>query len=189
MKYQKMRKDITRLIDDIKYHSDALTPMDRLPIIQLNIILAKMNQMMEKTIILKHYIETEMEQSREYYSATETTTQTEEETVQTEVEPAPTAAAEIPEKKEAVVPEGLSDNPPDLKLAIGIYERYLFANELFNGSIEAYEEAIKALNDFNTIEKAVQYIDEGLKKEYNWDMESNVTEQFVTLVKRRYGKN
>jgi hypothetical protein len=181
MKYQQMRKDITRLIDDVKYHSDALTPIDRLPIIQLNIILSKMNQMMEKTIILKHYVESEMEHSKEYQYTAEAA----------EV----TALMEKVEKKErnestTIIPETLPPaditTPPDLRLAIGIYERYLFANELFNGSLEAYEESVNAINGFDTLEQAERYIMGQLKKKYNWDMENETVLQFQTLVKRRY---
>ena len=54
---KEMRRSITALIDDIKYHSDSLTDLERLPVIQLKVILAKINKLNEKTTILLHYIE------------------------------------------------------------------------------------------------------------------------------------
>ncbi len=79
-----MRRDITELIDDIKYESDRLTPLDRLPIIQLKAVLNKMNKLTEKTVILMHYIEL-LDKKGEFTEQIEDTVQEEENVEETEI--------------------------------------------------------------------------------------------------------
>lgn len=204
MNLQEMRKDITRLIDDIKYHSDSLTSHHQLPILQLNIILAKMNKMVEKTIILKHHLEMNAEEMKytedmeepdpdpEPEPDDEPEAETGSTTVISETTVEKVKVTEESKKKEAkkdIAQKLKSTHIPDLKTAIGIYERYLFANELFNGSIEAYDEAIQALNEFDDLEKANYYLHEGLVKEFNWDLENEFVCSFCELVQRRYEKS
>lgn len=73
---------------------------------------------------------------------------------------------------------------PDLKRAITLNQRFQFSKELFKGNNQDYEVAIDRLNNTNRDEALRQL--EGLKSKYAWNNESQVTQDFVELIQRRY---
>lgn len=77
-----------------------------------------------------------------------------------------------------------------LKDAIGVNEKFLFINELFNGNIQAYNEAVEKLNNFKDINEAFEYINI-LTTDFSWDgnRSASTIEKFASLVQRRYMSN
>lgn len=75
----------------------------------------------------------------------------------------------------------------DLKSAIGINEKFLFINELFNGDIKSYNESIHRLNQLTSIHDAFGYLNE-LTTSFQWDGErsADTIEKFANLVQRRF---
>jgi hypothetical protein len=197
MDLKNMRKDITTLIDDIKYQSDSLSDLDRLPIIQLNVLLAKMNMLTRKTTILHHYVELECEKQKILRNEDQINTEVDDVPAQTEeVESAPMQQLVEPEavkpqareekKKQGNVEDRLKQIAiVDLTTAIGINEKYLLASELFGGNIETYKEAILRLNSFESWEQAKVFLDE-LSVKFKWDQENELVLNFRNLVERRY---
>lgn len=87
--------------------------------------------------------------------------------------------------------EELSDtlqNSPikDLKKAIGINDRFLFINELFQGDETSFERSIKTINGFSIYAEAEFWIRRELKTKLGWDLQSESVKQFDALVKRRF---
>ena len=79
----------------------------------------------------------------------------------------------------------LSENKvADLRTTIGINDKFLFINELFDGNMRIYDEALKKLNDCNTMAQADLLLLD-LKIVYNWDSESPTVKKFVELVRRK----
>lgn len=74
----------------------------------------------------------------------------------------------------------------DLKASIGLNERFLFANELFNGNMEAFNRALNELNHIDSKEGADYFINMQLKERYSWNDDSEVTLRFLDLVERRF---
>lgn len=74
----------------------------------------------------------------------------------------------------------------DLMTAIGLNERYLYANELFEGDIEAFREVIKILNEFEHREQAVEYFKDQLIPTYEWKADHDLVKALYLLVERRY---
>ena len=74
----------------------------------------------------------------------------------------------------------------DLKTAIGLNERFLFSNELFDGNMEAFNRALSELNHLESYEHANNYVEKQLKPTYEWDMESETTVAFMSLIQRRF---
>jgi hypothetical protein len=74
----------------------------------------------------------------------------------------------------------------DLKTAIGINMRFQFTATLFGNDAEAYARAIDKLNAFTSFLEADEYIQNGLKDRYDWQMKSPEAKQFLELVERRY---
>ncbi len=77
----------------------------------------------------------------------------------------------------------------DLTKAMGINEKILTINELFNGDQRAFDMALSKLNSFSNYSEAQDFMSSNLTQKYNWvaSKEKQVKAQkFVNLVKRRY---
>ena len=75
----------------------------------------------------------------------------------------------------------------NIKEAIGINEKFLFINELFNGDLKSYNEAVEKLNDCPSIHEAFEFLNK-LTYEFQWDGQrsADTIEKFANLVQRRY---
>jgi hypothetical protein len=72
-----------------------------------------------------------------------------------------------------------------LKDAMGINEKFLFTNELFNGSTELFIKEIEVLNQQNSYSEATIYFKK-LESKLNWKEESKATKLLFELIERRY---
>jgi hypothetical protein len=73
----------------------------------------------------------------------------------------------------------------DLRTTIGINDKFLFINELFDGNMRVYDETVQKLNICTTIAQADLLLLD-LKIVYNWDSESPTVRKFVELVRRKF---
>lgn len=75
----------------------------------------------------------------------------------------------------------------NIREAIGLNEKFLFINELFNGDIEAYNDAINKLNDIGSVKQAFDYLNT-LTGIYGWDAgrSAETIEKLANFVQRRY---
>ena len=73
----------------------------------------------------------------------------------------------------------------DLKNAIGINEKFQFINELFDGSLKNYEDAIGKLNDCQSPEQAKAMLIV-LQSKFGWDSEEATSKSFIDLVNRKF---
>lgn len=69
--------------------------------------------------------------------------------------------------------------------SFGLNERLQFINELFDGSSEAFADAIKSLDTLSSTEEALIKAS-GYAAQYNWDLHSETVEEFILKLKRRY---
>ncbi len=74
-----------------------------------------------------------------------------------------------------------------IKDVIGVNEKFLFINELFNGNIQAYHDAIAKLNSMDDVTQAIDYLN-AIGMEYSWDASKSATtiEKLANYVQRRY---
>jgi hypothetical protein len=83
--------------------------------------------------------------------------------------------------------DALAETPiKDLKKAIGVNERYMYINELFNGEEVAFDRSIKTINAFGAYGEADLWIRRELIHTYGWDDKSATVKQFYQLVRRRF---
>jgi hypothetical protein len=73
----------------------------------------------------------------------------------------------------------------DLRITIGINDKFLFINELFEGNMRIYDDTVQKLNTCATIAQADLLLLD-LKIVYNWDSESPTVKKFVELVRRKF---
>ena len=92
-----------------------------------------------------------------------------------------------PAKPEKSVAEkfGNQQKVADLKKAIGINEKFLFINELFEGSLASYNEHIEKINSSTESNHGLSILDSLITK-YNWNTEQEIVKKFMDLVQRRF---
>lgn len=69
--------------------------------------------------------------------------------------------------------------------SFGLNERLLYINELFDGSSEAFSDAIKLLDNKSSLLEATPSIEE-LALKHNWELDAETFEEFVQKLCRRY---
>jgi hypothetical protein len=74
----------------------------------------------------------------------------------------------------------------DLRKAIGINDRYLYINELFQGNEAMFERSLKTLNAFTILPEAEFWMQRELRMKLGWKDGDPLVQQFIQLVKRRF---
>ena len=92
------------------------------------------------------------------------------------------------EKKATELSEKLSQSPlKDLRKAMGINERILTQNELFDGNGDALKDTLSTLNNLNTFDEAKEYL-ANIAGIYNWTSrkKKKKAQIFIKLVRRKF---
>ena len=76
----------------------------------------------------------------------------------------------------------------DLIKAIGINEKFLIMNELFDGSLEDYNATINQLNNCRDASEAEQQIFLEIQPKYSWDMNSAPVKLLQDLINNRFSE-
>ncbi len=76
----------------------------------------------------------------------------------------------------------------DLRKAIGLNERFYYANELFQGDGKEYTRAIEEFNHLSSLEDAQRLIEAKYFEKYHWDQHPEAEESLKLLLQRRYLK-
>lgn len=74
----------------------------------------------------------------------------------------------------------------DLVSAIGLNERYLYANELFEGDLDLFKDALTKINEFDELSEAKTFFWDELSSKYNWEKDNPMTVALYNLVERRF---
>ena len=90
-----------------------------------------------------------------------------------------------PSEKPALADALQSTGISDLREAIGINDKFLFINELFNGDLERYNKVLDELNGFTGLLGAQTYLAE-LQVQYQWDEESPAYQKLSALLERKF---
>jgi len=70
----------------------------------------------------------------------------------------------------------------DIRHAISLGDRFLFQRELFGGKGELMQKTLDTLNQMNSLNEAVSYIN----SKFKWDMDSTTYELFLNILRRRF---
>jgi len=258
MNSKQKREEIVALINNIKEHSDRLTHMPHMPLLEVSAILSKINRLHESTVVLKYLLATEqhhedeefglsfskmelleeeeleeedddpldatleedtesvddydddadqdddlvvdeesIDLSAEFEQGSVSATASETVVIQKEIEEISeesgiSSKADINEQyAEEVEDKSVSDQLKkqpisDLMAAIGLNERYLYANDLFGGDMEEFRKVIGHLNEFSDASEATEYFNSDLRKNYDWEEDNELAEALFQLMKRRF---
>lgn len=197
-----IRKEIAALINSIKEHSDNIGDNKHIPQLELELILHKIEKLYQKSIVFNH-LNSNGDNAISSKPIVETPkVEAKQEVVKPVVseKPIDLFGSEIPlvtekpkqekkvekkEEKPVVVNKIQKPSIQDLTKAIGLNDKFLFANELFEGNIQEYSIAIQQLNGAGSLESAMDYFS-NLQQLYEWDMEKETVKQLIDLVDRRY---
>jgi hypothetical protein len=211
MEKKQIRKEIAVLINSIKEHSDNIGEKEHIPQLELELILHKIEKLYQKSIVFNHLNSLPQQYStisekKEEKAVTKPVHEAENikpEIKENKKEEAPAPSVDLfggqlppPVEKQRAEKkaEKKEEKPPvvihrpaitDIKSAIGINDKFQFANELFGGNMQEYEIAIQQLNTAETIESASEYF-MSLQQLYNWDSENETVKRLFDLVERRY---
>ena len=94
---------------------------------------------------------------------------------------------EILKKEDAPLAEtAVKTKISNLKTAIDINQKFSFINELFNGDVDAFTQALNQLNSFDNHQAAKEYLTVDLKAKYNWTDDVKSLTELSEFVERRY---
>lgn len=206
---RELTQDMLQLIEKIKYKTDFISADDRIPELEFEVLLSKIEKLHQKAIGLK-YLHQYADEVRSSVSVEpkqeiETSIQETEITVAKEQENPTVKAEEEPILKEEInlatlqkdmasievndtsstvedIGAKLQQQPiSDLKGAIGINDKFLYTNELFKGNAKEFESIINSLNQLSSFDQAKQTLNK-----YAWDTDNETAHSFLSLVARRY---
>ncbi len=83
----------------------------------------------------------------------------------------------VPQAKKKIEAEKVSD----LKMAIGVNDRYLIIRDLFGGDADAFDEAVALLNGFDDLDDAMLFIHDN----YRWDNGSDGAKLLIDIIVRK----
>jgi uncharacterized coiled-coil protein SlyX len=89
-------------------------------------------------------------------------------------------------EKETVGDRAASTSLNDIRKAMGLNERFLYANELFQGDMSAFTKAVEELNHLDSLADAEKMMEEELAIRFQWDEENEAVTAFKTIVSRRF---
>lgn len=213
MNKNQIRKEIAGLINSIKEHSDNIGEKEHIPQLELELILHKIEKLYQKSIVYNHLhsmpdvpVQKPVSPVAPVKSDPVQEIKKEEplkpvDLFGTVLPPAgdkPKAEKKVEkkeekreEKKEEQKQEKPAENKinkpalADIRSAIGINDKFQFANELFAGNLQEYEIAIQQLNTAETMESAMEYF-MSIQQLYNWNNEHETVKRLFDLVERRY---
>ncbi len=70
----------------------------------------------------------------------------------------------------------------DINSAIGLNDKFIFIRELFGNNKEHYHETVQVLNNFDTYDNAVKFLDDN----FDWEPENENYERLKELVRRKF---
>jgi hypothetical protein len=76
----------------------------------------------------------------------------------------------------------------DLLKAISISKKFEFINGLFDGNSEAYKTCINTIQNAESYESAIEYLEQDVLVNFNWDENEKLASELFLLIKRRFNQ-
>lgn len=198
-------KEILDLINRIKDKTDDISLEERIPSLELEVIVSKIEQLHQKAIVLKYLNDHKEEMEQEgLVQEIEETKEVEEEKVPIAIKADETDPLSIEQIKADIqslnidavsyndIAEGETDGSiaeklqkqplADIKAAIGINEKFQYINDVFGGDGKAYENAIEKINAAANLDEALQQLSEA-----DIDTENSSLQSLIELINRKFG--
>jgi hypothetical protein len=193
-----IRKELTELLENIVEHSNKYSEDRTIPSLEVGVVLTKINRLQDGMSVLRHLLEKQEKEAKhqrqkgrivraESLVEPIVTNNLENEVIEeiSAVEiPIEVVEENIPIKEEADKNEpklGELKAIPKLMDSLTLNDRYLYANELFNKDMNAFNELVKSIDDCTSFEEAQK-----LYMSLDWEIENEYVLSFTSLVDRRF---
>ncbi len=207
MEIEQLRKELTHLLDNVVSHSRHFSEGKQIPSLEISVVLAKINRMQEYLAVLKHLLE--KQEINDYYeNKTETTssvkstdrssnkdglytkekeTTTKEKEKLTTVKPQEAITQKVDDEQHiSSVSEKLQQTLTGKLIdAFTLNDRYLYANELFNKDMAAFNELIKTLDNCDNKQEVHQIL-LNTKIKFSWEDENEHYVSFTEIISRKF---
>lgn len=101
-------------------------------------------------------------------------------------EPKPSIADKLSAKQDPSLGEKMQQNQiNDIKSAIGINDKFLFINELFEGNLKNYNQAVEQLNLATNKEEAMSSF-KSFQEKFNWPEKDEAVVKLKTILNRKF---
>lgn len=98
--------------------------------------------------------------------------------------PAPVQEQPAPVMAEKVA---IASSPrKDIRQSVGINDKYLFLNELFNNQKDSYEETLDMLNHFDTVGDAIRWLESAVGVPHKWERNDSTVLSFYAMVQKHF---
>jgi hypothetical protein len=193
MEIEQLRQEINQLLDNVVKHSNNYNENRSIPSLEIKFILSKVNKLQESMVILKYLLEEQENKAKKSSSiikesAPEIIIGKIEESIAVKVETIVVEKIEVESidppinKSTKTVEDSLKLKPIKILIdAFSLNDRYLFANELFNKDMSAFNSFIKSIDNCNSLDEAKEII-----AIQNWDYENERVLSLLSLVERRF---
>jgi hypothetical protein len=199
-----IRKELTELLENIVEHSNKYSEDRTIPSLEVGVVLTKINRLQDGMSVLRHLLE-KQEKEAKHQRQKERIVRAESlvESIETNnlgnevfedilaVElPIEIVQEIIPIKEESLIIEegekieakhGELKAIPKLMDSLTLNDRYLYANELFNKDMNAFNELVKSIDDCSSFDEAQK-----LYMLLDWEIENEHVLSFTSLVDRRF---
>jgi hypothetical protein len=76
----------------------------------------------------------------------------------------------------------LKQEQRDIRALIGLNDKFRFVSELFGNNKDAYEEVLDELNQLETYDQAVNWLNSKVYHQYGWDDETGMPDSFYHIL-------
>lgn len=190
MEIEQLRQELNHLLENVVDHSGRYSEARPIPSLEVSFVLKKINKMQENLTILKYLLKEQEKFSKQMGGSDRKTDiedpivesiEREEETIIDKViqsEPVQENVSEDPPLKKEE-----TEQPSISKLSDGLTlnDRYLFANELFNKDMSAFNDLVKSIDECSSLDEAI-----ALYSKSDWELDNVHVISFTNLVERRF---
>lgn len=194
MEIEQLRKELNDLLENVVAHSNNYSGNRQIPSLEISYVLKKINKMQETLIVLKYLVNEEEKRGKQRAKnarAEEKALVVKEpidEKISTPIEKVTESIKEELKKEET--PVKLITNMEQLPITklvdvFSLNDRYLYANELFDKDMAAFNEVVKNIDASTSFDQAQNILMEN-GTQRNWDVDNEHVLSFTNLVERRF---
>lgn len=196
-KERELISEMLQLIDKIKAKADLIDTEERIPQLELELFVSKIEKLYEHGVVLKYlhrYADQLIAASIPKPVIAEVRIpEPKHEVVEPKLEAISKKVEETPKvstpKSSSTVEDQFKKTPvKDLKAAIALNDRFQYTNELFGKNADSFNQALAFINGAENIQVAMDYIQNDVRSKYQWNDENPLVESFLDLVERRFLK-
>ena len=201
MEIGRIRKELTELLENIVEHSTKYAEDRALTSLEVSVVLTKINHLHERMSVLKYLLEAKeseakhQRQQEKNFTSKAIVEQVEEAIVEEPIKEIPVVQSptiglkqevkdeiqEMTPLKETANVDALGTKITKLMDSLTLNDRYLYANELFNKDMNAFNELVKkidACTSFDEVQKLFIALD--------WEIDNEHVLSFSSIIERRF---